>query len=80
MKHFKVYNSDWKDFHELNAENACDIIHFIQQRGFRDFTIEWKTPVTGQFAGLVEYADGKITYQNSNFKIPEAFLNIKCAD
>lgn len=78
MKNFLLSNSNtgnenienWKEKH---IEAAKDVVERIEQLGWTTFEIEWKTPVTGEYAKIIEVVDGKTVFVNDVFKIPTAF-------
>lgn len=81
MKNFRVCNHDLEDWKELSFTNIIDVVNFIQlrQKEGKWFTyeIEWKTPVTGEYASLFKVENGVKVFENEHFKIPVSFRKIK---
>ena len=75
MKHFRLCNNDLTtNWYEHSFTNASDIIYQIEKNGFETFEIDWKTPVTGEYATLIQVdEDNKIMFINDNFKLPKVF-------
>ena len=75
MKHFRLCNNDLTtNWYEHSFINASDIIYQIEKNGFETFEIDWKTPVTGEYATLIQVEDNKIMFINDNFKLPKKML------
>lgn len=77
MKNFRVCNNDLNHWVETKIVNSSDVIDFLKRNSYFSWTfdIAWKTPVTGEYATIVNCEDGFVSF-NRNFKIPSAFKKL----
>jgi hypothetical protein len=75
MKNFIVYYEGY--YYGAEIKNASEVVEFVKKNNYFDsyFEIDWKTPLTGEYATIVKYKDGFISF-NRNFKIPYAFKKL----
>lgn len=76
MKDFRICNHDLDNWIECTFHNAVDVVRFIEQRNLKTYEIEWKTPVTEEYATLLFVEDGKVSYKSDVFKLPSAFKKL----
>ena len=77
MKGFRVCNHDLDNWIERTFHNAIDVVRFIKGRNLSTYEIEWKTPITGEYATLIFVEDGVKTYETDIFKIPATFNKLR---
>lgn len=77
MKNFRVCNHNLDNWVERKFTNAGEVVDFLEShKQFNGrFEIEWKTPVTGEYATIVNCEDGYISF-NQIFKIPGVFKQL----
>lgn len=76
MKNFRLNFIDENgDFREVTRKYASDVITIIKNRNLKTFEIEWKTPITKEYATLITVGI-KETIINNRFEIPKVFKEI----
>ena len=73
MKNFRLCNNDLENWYESNLYDAIGVVRTIESKGFTTFEIEWKTPVTKEYATLIKVENGIKVFENENFKLPKVF-------
>jgi hypothetical protein len=76
MKNFKICNNDLNNWIEADVVSAKEVVAFINRKNLTTFTIEWKTPITKEYAELLRFEDGVKVFENKQFNIPTELLNI----
>lgn len=79
MKNFRLEGADKAKGTWLirNQRNACDVFNDIKTFRLSDFTIYWKSPVTGEYGRILEVVNGERIYTNPYLKLPVIFNKIK---
>lgn len=76
MKNFRLSFIDENgDYSEVIRKYACDVVTVIKGRSIKTFEIEWKTPITKEYATLITVGAEK-TIINNRFEIPKVFKEI----
>jgi len=70
MKHFKLEIEGIEYVWHLG--HASDVIYQIKRHPGCDFSIYWKSPLTGEYGRIIEKDDVLITF-NTALKIPKVF-------
>ena len=75
MKNFIVYYEG--NYAGAKISHANEVVEFVKENHYFDgnYEIDWKTPVTGEYATIVDCKDGFISF-NRNFIIPCAFKKL----